>query len=81
MEKASEILFDKDEWESWREHPLTRWFLDHFTAEKAAEAKQTFIDYAWERKEIDPIYHAYLLERARTLEQMRELTYEDIEAI
>lgn len=55
--------------------------MDHFLVGRAQEAKQTFIDYAWERKEIDPIYHAYLLERARVFQQMYELTYEDIEAI
>lgn len=75
------ISFEKDEWESWREHPLTHWFLDVFVANEAIKTKQDFIDYAWGRREIDPIHHATLYERAQVLEQMRTLAYEDIEAI
>jgi len=54
--------------------------MDDFLAKKADEAKQAFIDYAWPAREIDPIFHASLYERAQVLEQMRELTYENIEA-
>lgn len=75
------LIFEKDEWESWREHPLTHWFLDVFLANNAEDAKQTFIDYAWGKKDIDPIYHASLFERTKVIQQMRELTYEDLETI
>lgn len=70
--------FDKDEWEAWREHPLTYWFMETYLAGKVAEAKQTFIEYAWGKREVDPIYHASLFERSQTLEQIKTLTYEDL---
>lgn len=72
---------DKDEFEAWREHPLTMWFMDDLLGKQETEAKKTFVDYAWGRKEIDPIYHAALYERAEVLKQLRALTYEDIEAL
>ena len=73
--------FEKDEWETWREHPLTIWFLDVFLAKEADEAKQNFIEHAWGQREIDPVYHAAIFERVKVLNEMRTLTFEDLEAI
>ncbi len=74
------IPFDLDEWEAWRENAVTRWFLDSFIADAASEAKQTFVDHAWGRREVDPIYHAALFERAKVLTEMQELDYDNFEA-
>lgn len=73
--------FEKDEWEAWREHPITHWFMETFLLENAEHAKQTFIDYAWGRTDVDSVYHAALHERAKVLTEMRELTFEDLEAV
>lgn len=54
--------------------------MDEYLAQKSAEAKQVFIDYAWGNKAIDPIFHAALFERASVFDQMRTLTFNDIEA-
>lgn len=71
------IPFEKDEWESWREHPLTQWFLDKFLQEAAQNAKQTFIDHAWGRREVDPIYHAALFEREKVFKEMQDIDYDN----
>jgi hypothetical protein len=72
------VPFEKDEWEGWREHPVTMWFMETYLQNEAASAKQAFIDYAWGRREIDPIHHATLYERAQVLDEMRRLDYDDI---
>jgi hypothetical protein len=71
-------IFEKDEWEAWREHPITNWFMETFLANAANEAKQTFVDHAWGRRDVDPVYHASLFERAKVLNEIRELDYESI---
>lgn len=76
-----QALFEKDEWEAWREHPLTSWFMDVFLAKEADEAKQRFIEYAWGQREIDPILHASMFERSKVLTEMRTLIFEDLEDI
>jgi len=79
QEKLLPCPFEKEEWESWRENVLTGWFMDSFLSNHAANAKQTFIDYAWGRVEIDPVYHASLYERAKVLSEIKELTFEDLD--
>lgn len=75
------MLFEKDEWDAWREHPVTTWFMDQFLAKEAEEAKQRFIEYAWGQRDVDPITHAAIFERAKVLNEMRSLIYEDMEDI
>lgn len=78
MSKPNQAFpFEKDEWEAWRENPLTVWFFDHFVKQASSDAKQTFVDHAWGRRDVDPIYHAALFERAKVLNEMREMSYED----
>lgn len=73
------IPFDNDEWEAWREHPITSWLLDEYLAEQAYTAKETFIKFAWEKGGQSSVYHASLFERAKTINEIRELTYIDFE--
>lgn len=70
--------FEKDEWEAWREHPITRWFLDDFLGAAATEAKQTFIDFAWQHGNKDAAFHASCYERAKVLNEISTLNYDDI---
>jgi len=74
------LPFEKDEWEGWREHPITCWLLDEFLAAEAEDAKAKFIDYAWGKAGNDPVLHASLFERAQVLKELIALNYEDIEA-
>lgn len=74
------LPFEKDEWESWREQPITRWLLDKFLAAEAEAVKQQFIEYAWGRAGNDPVMHASLFERASVLKELIALNYDDIEA-
>jgi hypothetical protein len=75
---AMQCPFEKDEWEAWREHPITHWFLDEFLATAAIEAKGAFIDFAWEHGNKDPAFHASCFERAKVLNEISTLTYDDI---
>lgn len=74
----SSIPFEKDEWEAWRENAVTQWFLDEFIAQAADDAKKTFVDHAWGRREVDAIYHAALFERSKVLTEMREVNYDNL---
>lgn len=72
--------FEKDEWDDWRDHPVTVWLFDTFLKNEIEATKQEFIDYAWGRAGNDPIKHASLFERANVLSDLVTLTYEDLEA-
>jgi hypothetical protein len=52
-----------------------------FLAKEANEAKNTFIEHAWGQKEVCPILHAAIFERNKVLNEVIQLTFEDIEAI
>jgi hypothetical protein len=70
--------FEKDEWEAWREHPLTDWLFDVFLARAAEDAKQEFINYAWDKGNNDPAFHASCFERAKLINELRLLEYDDL---
>lgn len=74
------MKFEKDEWESWRENPITQWLLDEFLTREAIDTKNEFIAYAWGMAGNDPVKHAAYFERAKVLNDLIALTYEDIEA-
>lgn len=74
------IPFEKDEWETWREHPITSWLIDVYLANEGNEAKEAFIAYAWGRAGNDPALHASYYERHKVLNELKTLDYEDIEA-
>lgn len=74
------IPCEKDEWETWREHYITRWLLDTFLAGEAEATKQAFIDYAWGQAGNDPVKHASLYERHKVLNELININYDDIEA-
>lgn len=71
---------EKDEWEAWREHPITQWLFDGFLKNEAEAAKQEFIDYAWGRAGNDPVKHAAMFERNKVIIELINLNYDDIEA-
>lgn len=74
------IPFEKDEWEAWREHPIAVWLFDHFLVESAKEAKDEFINYAWNGPGLNPAIHAAFFERNKVLLELKSLTYDDLEA-
>ncbi len=74
------IPFEKDEWDDWRDHPITAWLFDHHLKNEIEATKQAFIDYAWGQAGNDPVKHASLFERSNVLKELTTLTYEDLEA-
>lgn len=75
-----QIPFEKDEWEDWRDHPITAWLFDSFLTNEIEATKQEFVSYAWGKAGNDPVKHASLFERANVLKDLVTLTYDDIEA-
>lgn len=69
-------MFDKDEFETWREHPITRKLMDELIPVWQKTAKTRSAALAWEGM-LDPVTHACLRECVSRLEEIRTLTYED----
>ncbi len=74
------IPFDKEEWETWREHPITSWLIDEFLQREADNAKQHFVSLAWDKGMLDEKLHASLFERHKVITEIKTLEYTDIEA-
>lgn len=72
------MRIDADAWGDWLGHPITEAFLK-FCRQKAEEQKGHWHRISWEGGQSDPLTLARLKERAATLEEVSQLTREDIE--
>ena len=72
------MKIDQDNFEEWREHPLTR-ALMHCCEVWAQEAKTQWVEGSWDGGIIDPVRHARLRERAATLEELASVSRQKME--
>lgn len=68
-----------EQFEEWRANPVTEWLLDTFVANEMRRTRETFEERAWEGQG-DPITHATHRERYETLDWLRGLDMQTIEA-
>ncbi len=68
-----------DDFEAWRHNPLTELILDRFLVAEMNTTKAMHDGEAWDGP-LDPARHAAFRERHETLEWLRTLTFEEIEA-
>lgn len=69
------------QFEEWRASPITEWLLDTFVKAEMARTRQIYQNGAWEGGfSNDEIAHAAHRERYDTLDWLRSLTMETIEA-
>lgn len=66
-----------EEFEAWREAPMTRLILDRYIAAEKAVTRETHDAAAWELP-LDPAEHAALRERYETLEWIQGLNFEEL---
>lgn len=71
------MKFTRDEFEAWREHPMTRLVLDQYVRDQLTLTRETHDDEAWNGR-LDPEKHASLRERHETLEWIQELSFEEL---
>lgn len=70
----------KEEFEAWRDHPVTE---DVFRALKqlGEEAKSVWLQASWGKGQCDPVLLADLRARAEVVNDLRELSFEELEAV
>ena len=67
---------DKDSFQAWLEHPVTKWV--HQALRKAAEAqKEEWINRSWHGDDTDPLLRRELFTRADSYAALTETSYED----
>ena len=71
-------MIDKADFEIWIANSITRHVFD-LLASKAAEAKRAWSIASWENGDANPLLLADLRARAELLNDIVELTHEDIE--
>lgn len=69
--------FEEDEFITWREHPITRHVLDILLEAKCAEARQLSASAAWSGN-LDAVHHACLREAYERMQELRNLSYDDL---
>jgi hypothetical protein len=69
--------FEADEFESWREHPITRHVLDVWMAARCADAQAASASAAWAGN-LDSVHHACLREAHDRMQELRMLSYDDL---
>jgi len=70
---------DKDEFEVWRDHPVTQAFFAFMRAEaEAAEHNWKANAWAGNRKYLDLTIHAEIAGRVDAINQILSLTWDDI---
>jgi len=72
------MRIDQDAWDDWLGSPITEAFLK-FCRLKAEEQQAVWLQISWDGGQADPLILARLQERATTLQEVANLTREDIE--
>lgn len=72
------MRIDADAWEDWLASPVTEAFFK-FCRVQAEEQKARWLSISWDGGQADPLMLVRLQERAITLEEMTNLSPEDIE--
>jgi hypothetical protein len=70
------LHFDSEEFQVWRDHPVTQTFFA-FLAKEGAAAKANWAGAAWEGK-LDPVQHAATHGACNAIHQILNITWEDI---
>ncbi len=69
-----------EDWEQWRNHPVTEWVLAALN--KSAEAqRRAWLDASWEAGNPDPMLLKELTTRADAYRAMSEVTFEGLQGI
>ncbi len=72
------MRIDPDAWDDWLGSPITEAFFK-FCRVRAEDQKARWLAVSWDGGQVDPLVLARLQERAITLEEVANLTREDIE--
>lgn len=72
------MRIDQDAWDDWLGSPITEEFFK-FCRVQAEEQKARWLAVSWDGGQVDPLVLARLQERAITLEEVANLTREDLE--
>ncbi len=70
-------MIEKDDFDIWLAHPVTRHVFDLLTR-KADEAKRAWAVASWDKGNNDPLLLADLRARAELLTDITELTHEEV---
>ena len=74
------LPFDEEEFTAWRENPITSYIFDVIIADEIGETKEYFFKLTWDNGNLDPIFRARCIERAKLAEQLLHLDYDDLTA-
>lgn len=66
-----------EEFEAWREAPMTRLILDQYVPSEMVRTRETHDAAAWEAP-LDSAQHSVMRERYETLEWLHDLTFEEL---
>ncbi len=72
------MRIDQDSWEDWLGSPITEAFF-RFCRVQAEEQKARWLAISWDGGQSDPLVLARLQERAITLEEVTNISKEDVE--
>lgn len=72
------MKIDTDAFEEWMAHPMTEALMRACLAWEQ-QAETLWVKASWDGGQTDPVVLARLRERARTLEQIRNMTADKIE--
>jgi hypothetical protein len=70
------LNFDSDEFQAWRDHPITQAFMA-FLEDEATLTKSRWLNAAWDGS-LNPIQHAAHRGGVEAINQILTLTWEDI---
>lgn len=71
------MSINKEEFQAWRDHPITQAYFEKIEAE-AARTHSQWIDLAWRQGNLSEREYAYHVSRVDALGYMTSLEFEDI---
>lgn len=73
---GQKLTVSNDDFEAWRDHPVTRWLLTAFGSQAEA-IKEGWEQAAWHNDQLDPIDKTRAHARWDILDALSTLSYED----